>query len=81
MSNQETVHIPTRSKRPFIGEEFDLKKWEDLEPFFENLKNREINSAEDLKQWFSDRSEIESYLSENFAWRYIRQTCDTANPV
>ncbi|ACT94740.1 M3 family oligoendopeptidase [Dyadobacter fermentans] len=79
MSNQETLHIPTRAKRPFIGEEFDLKKWEDVQPFFENLKNREINSPEDLKQWFSDRSEIESYLSENFAWRYIRQTCDTAN--
>jgi len=79
MSNQETLHIPTRARRPFIGEEFDLKKWEDVQPFFENLKNREINSLEDLKQWFSDRSEIESYLSENFAWRYIRQTCDTAN--
>ncbi|MEO6281874.1 MAG: M3 family oligoendopeptidase [Dyadobacter sp.] len=79
MTTQETVHIPTRSKRVFIGEEFDLKKWEDLEPLFENLKTRKINSAEDLKQWFSDRSEIESYLSENFAWRYIRQTCDTAN--
>ncbi|MCF0071578.1 M3 family oligoendopeptidase [Dyadobacter sp. CY261] len=79
MSNQETLHIPSRSKRPFIGEEFDLKKWDDVQPFFEDLKNREIKSAEDLKQWFSDRSEIESYLSENFAWRYIRQTCDTAN--
>lgn len=79
MSNQQTLHIPSRAKRPFIGEEFDLKKWDDVQPFFENLKNREINSLEDLKQWFSDRSEIESYLSENFAWRYIRQTCDTAN--
>lgn len=79
MSNQKTLHIPSRAKRPFIGEEFDLKKWDDVQPFFENLKNREINSLEDLKQWFSDRSEIESYLSENFAWRYIRQTCDTAN--
>jgi oligoendopeptidase F len=79
MTNQETLHIPSRAKRPFIGEEFDLKKWEDVQPFFENLKNREIKSVEDLRQWFSDRSEIESYLSENFAWRYIRQTCDTAN--
>lgn len=79
MTNQETLHIPSRSRRPFIGEEFDLKKWDDVQPFFENLKNREIKSVEDLRQWFSDRSEIESYLSENFAWRYIRQTCDTAN--
>lgn len=79
MIEQETIHIPTRASRVFIGEEFDLKSWDDVQPLFENLQNREINSAADLKQWFSDRSEIESYLSENFAWRYIRQTCDTAN--
>jgi len=79
MTNQEIIDIPTRSKRIFIGEEFDLKKWEDLQPFYENLKNREINSVDDLRQWFLNRSELESYLSENFAWRYIRQTCDTAN--
>ncbi|MCF0057864.1 M3 family oligoendopeptidase [Dyadobacter sp. CY356] len=78
MINQETTTL-ARSKRVFIGEEFELKKWDDLQPFYDNLKNREINSASDLRQWFLDRSELESYLSENFAWRYIRQTCDTAN--
>lgn len=79
MTSEETVAIPGRKKRVFIGEEFDLRKWEDLQPLFDNLINREINSASDLKAWFADRSEMESYLSENFAWRYIRQTCDTAN--
>jgi oligoendopeptidase F len=79
MTNEEQIAIPTRAKRIFIGEEFDLKKWEDLQPLYEHLQNREITNAEDLKQWFLDRSELESYLSENFAWRYIRQTCDTAN--
>ncbi|WP_159477107.1 M3 family oligoendopeptidase [Dyadobacter sp. 3J3] len=78
MINQETTML-ARSERVFIGEEFDLKKWDDLQPFYDNLKDREINSASDLRQWFLDRSELESYLSENFAWRYIRQTCDTAN--
>lgn len=78
MINQETTTL-ARSERAFIGEEFDLKKWDDLQPFYDNLKDREINSAADLRQWFLDRSELESYLSENFAWRYIRQTCDTAN--
>ncbi|MBE9465733.1 M3 family oligoendopeptidase [Dyadobacter subterraneus] len=78
MINQETTTL-ARSERVFIGEEFDLKKWDDLQPFYDNLKDREINSAADLRQWLLDRSELESYLSENFAWRYIRQTCDTAN--
>ena len=79
MTNQDILAVPSRAKRVFIGEEFDLKKWEDVEPFFEDLKNRAMHSADDLRRWFYDRSEIESYLSENFAWRYIRQTCDTAN--
>ncbi|GAB3178039.1 M3 family oligoendopeptidase [Telluribacter humicola] len=79
MAHQDTVEIPQRPQRAFIGEEFDLKSWDDLQPFYENLKNREINSGNDLRQWFHNRSELESYLSENFAWRYIRQTCDTAN--
>jgi len=79
MASDNTINIPTRSPRVFIGEEFDLKSWEDLLPLYENLKTREINSVDDLRQWFLNRSELESYLSENFAWRYIRQTCDTAN--
>lgn len=78
MINQETTTL-ARSERIFIGETFDLKKWDDLQPLYDNLKNREIHSADDLRQWFLDKSELESYLSENFAWRYIRQTCDTAN--
>jgi oligoendopeptidase F len=43
------------------------------------LKNREINSVEDLERWLKDRSELEAALEEDFAWRYIRMTCDTTN--
>ena len=71
--------IPQRPARKFLGEEFSLTTWEELQPFYENLKNRSIHSVEDLRQWFLDKSELESYLSENFAWRYIRMTCDTAS--
>jgi len=71
--------IPQRPLRPFLGEEFSLTTWEQLQPFYENLKNRAIESADELRQWFLDKSELESYLSENFAWRYIRMTCDTSS--
>ncbi|MFN8348166.1 MAG: M3 family oligoendopeptidase [Spirosomataceae bacterium] len=70
--------LPQRPPRKFLGEEFLLTTWELLQPFYENLKSRPIHSVEDLRQWFLDKSELESYLSENFAWRYIRMTCDTA---
>jgi oligoendopeptidase F len=71
--------IPQRPARKFLGEEFSLTTWEQLQPFYDNLKNRSIQSVGDLRQWFLDKSELESYLSENFAWRYIRMTCDTAS--
>jgi oligoendopeptidase F len=68
--------IPARS---FLGETFQLTNWESISPFYENLEKREINNTDDLQKFFVDRSELESYLSENFAWRYIKMTCDTGD--
>jgi oligoendopeptidase F len=76
---QVVVELPKRKPRVFIGEEFTFNSWDEIKPLFENLKNRNITNVEELGQWFIDRSELESYLSENFACRYIRQSCDTAN--
>lgn len=73
------LEIPTRPARRFIGEEMNLRSWSDVRPVYDDLLNRPLNNADDLRQWLTDRSELESYLSENFAWRYIRMTCDTAN--
>ena len=65
--------------RKFLGEEFELSTWESVKPFYENLVSRSIENVQDLRKFFADRSELESYLSENFAWRYIKMTCDTAD--
>nr|WP_045465857.1 M3 family oligoendopeptidase [Sporocytophaga myxococcoides] len=68
-----------RKKRTFLTEEFKVENWDVVKPFFEKLESREINNAHELNQWFLDRSELESVLSEDLAWRYIRMTGDTAN--
>ena len=73
---QELI-IPTRPKRNFLSEEFELNGWESLKGLCENLVDRKINSGEELRKWFKDRDELESFLSENMAWRYIKMTCDT----
>jgi oligoendopeptidase F len=75
-----TLILPKRNKREFLPEDFKLTDWTSVKSYFEALKKREITDALDLKEWLADRSELESYLSEDFAWRYIRMTCDTANP-
>lgn len=69
----------TRNPRKYLAETFVITNWEELKPFFEALKNRKISSKEELQRWFQDRSELESVLEEDMAWRYIRMTGDTAN--
>ena len=60
-----------------ISKDFTFKTWHEIEPFYLQLQEKNINSADELYTWFVDRSILESYLSENLAWRYIRQTCNT----
>jgi oligoendopeptidase F len=69
----------TRQPRNFLPEEFSVTNWEALEPYFQELLDRTIASTAALKRWFRDRSELESVLAEDLAWRYIKMTCDTAN--
>ena len=67
------IHKKTRT---YISEGFEIK-WESLEPLYTELRDREINSVSELEKWLHDRSEVEAALEEDFAWRYIRMTCDT----
>ena len=69
--------IPVK-ERKYIPAQLDIK-WETLEPFYQELSTRTINSVGELENWLRDRSELEAALEENFAWRYIRMTCDTAS--
>lgn len=75
------LEIPTRPTRKFLPENFSVSSWDVLKPFFDNLLERELNSVNDLKKWFQDRSELESIIGEDMAWRYINMTCYTENEV
>ncbi len=65
-----------KKQRTYIPQNLDIN-WEALEPIFIELLNREVSSTEELEKWLRDRSELEAALEEDFAWRYIRMTCDT----
>ncbi|MDB4903063.1 MAG: pepF1 [Mucilaginibacter sp.] len=69
------IHKKTRT---YIPADLEIK-WENLEPLFKELCDRSINSVEQLEHWLHDRSELEAALEEDFAWRYIRMTCDTTS--
>ena len=73
----DTLKI-TKKPRKYIPQNLTIT-WENLEPIFTELLARKIQSATELGQWLKDRSEIEAALEEDFAWRYIRMTCDTSD--
>jgi oligoendopeptidase F len=64
--------------RTYIPQQLDIK-WENLEPIFNELLARPIDNVTELEQWLKDKSELEAALEEDFAWRYIKMSCDTGN--
>src|ERR1022692_3062992 len=73
------IHVPVlhNKKRKYLPQEFELKSWEDIKPFYEELNSRTISSVSELENWLLDRNELEDYLAENAAWRYINYTRNT----
>lgn len=65
-------------KRNFLPNSLEIK-WESIEPYFKKLLEEKIDNKQQLEQWLKNRSELEAVLEEDFAWRYIRMTCDTTD--
>ncbi|ADQ17852.1 oligoendopeptidase, M3 family [Leadbetterella byssophila DSM 17132] len=66
-----------KKKRSFLPQDYQITSWDELSKYFEDLKQREPSDADSFLQWLKDKSELESVVSEDFAWRYIKMTCQT----
>ncbi|HMP94613.1 MAG TPA: M3 family metallopeptidase, partial [Phnomibacter sp.] len=75
------AHYTPIEKLPhhYLPATFRVESWEQLQPYFAELRARSIESLEDLQQWLSDCSELEAAISEDACWRQIKMTCDTEN--
>jgi oligoendopeptidase F len=69
----------TITHHKFLADKLKVTSWDVLAPYFEQLLQREINSVAELETWLLHRSELEAFVSENLAWRYVKMTCDTNN--
>ncbi len=67
------------NKINFIKKDIKINSIDDIMPYLNSLKDREISSVEDLQTWWQNRSELDAFLSENMAWRYINMSCHTDN--
>lgn len=68
-----------RIKHLFLPEGFTLREVNDVKPYFDKLLTADLTTADQLESWLKQRSELEGFLSENLAHRYIRMTCNTAD--
>jgi oligoendopeptidase F len=71
--------IPHAFRRRFLPPLIDFSSWEKIEPFFQKLEGRSLETAEGLETWIRDRSELMDVINEEGSLRYIRMTCDTEN--
>lgn len=67
-----------QNKRQYISSDLEVN-WEKLQPVFDSLLQQPIERIGELENWLKHRSELEAFLQEDYAWRYIRMTCDTSN--
>ncbi len=69
--------LPRARRRNYLPVRFKLTVWERLEPFYEELLQRQLFSLTELENWLLDRSELDAFVSESFAWRYINISCNS----
>ncbi len=73
------INIPAAKKRRYLPASFKVKDWDSLQPFYQELVDRPLESVADLEAWILDRNELDAIVSEDFAWRYIRLTVDSGD--
>lgn len=76
MLSELTETIPS-AKRKFLPKDLKVENFSSVEKYFVDLEQRAIVSKDDLLKWMSDWSELESMLSEDLGWRYIKTNCNT----
>ena len=79
MDTTGTMTVQLNKKRSYLPQNLKVESWDSLSAFYEDLAGRNIQSADELKKWLTDKSELESVIQEDLAWRYIRMSCDTTS--
>lgn len=63
----------------FTFENFTINTYDDLKPYLDDLVEREVKTAQETKERISDYDRLNAHITEDFAWRYIHQSCNTEN--
>jgi oligoendopeptidase F len=69
-----TATLPARH---FVPETIELSDFSQIEPLYQKLLDRKLESTGDLERWLIDFSELTSAVDEFGARRYIDKSCHT----
>jgi oligoendopeptidase F len=67
----------TEFPRRFVASDAVLDDFARIEPYFDDLRDRDIDEVAALECWLLDASELAACLSEQRTERYVRMTCQT----
>ncbi len=67
--------------RKFVKAGERLESWELIEPYFNQLRDRPIDTPEKLEHWLGDYSELAAAVSEVGTDRHVKMTCQTDDPA
>ena len=67
-------------RRGFVAQGVMLDAWEKIEPYFDRLRDRAIDTVDDLEKWLVDYSELMACLDEVGTDRRVKMTCQTDDP-
>jgi oligoendopeptidase F len=63
--------------RHFVPESIDLSDFDQIQPLYQKLLDRSLQSTGDLERWLLDFSELSAAVDEYGARRYIDKSCHT----
>ncbi len=61
----------------FVPADIDATTWDNLQPYYKQLLDREFKCSGCLEQFLLDRSELDAAASEAGSNLYIAMTCNT----
>ena len=71
------AYEPESFPNRWLPNEATFKTWDEIEPWYRSLVERELESPEALEKWLSDLGELNGSVSQEGVERYVAMTCQT----
>jgi oligoendopeptidase F len=74
-------YVPETFPHHWLPATLELSSWPEIEPWYQKLLARQIESAHDLERFIAAAGELNAVVGEEGVERYIAMTCQTDDPA